>query len=133
MAFTQTTDHPNKLIITAFSAFVDGNEVQKALQSIFTTPPDQSSFNHLWDCRYIGELDVSWDDMKRFRATATHYSNSEVFPRGKLVVIVNRELIYASARAILQYSCRGCKKNKVSWNPVEALNWLGLKEEAVSL
>ncbi len=133
MASTQISDTSNKLIITAFSAFVDGNEIQKALQGLFTTPKDQSSYNHIWDCRYISELDVSWNDMQSFRETANHYSNPEQFPRGKLVVIVNRELIYASARAILQYSCRGCKKNRVSWNPAEALNWLGLEEQAVNL
>lgn len=133
MAFSQTTDHSNKLIITTFSSFVDGTEIKGALQGLFTVIPAYASYNHIWDCRYIGELDISWNDMLSFRETANHYSNPDQFSRGKLAVIVNRELIYASARAILQYSCRGCKKNMVSWNTGDALNWLGLEEETVSL
>ncbi|MEZ4703188.1 MAG: hypothetical protein R2834_22865 [Rhodothermales bacterium] len=119
-----------ELYLISLTGFVSGKELLPTLEALWLQDDFRPSYNQIWDCRGIDELDMDLPDLTALVKLLRTFVPPEACEPGKIAVVTARFVDYTFARALfgLTKSCR--HPRKVFHSTVEAEVWLSIAKES---
>lgn len=133
MGFLQIISSKHKTCVTQLYGRISGDHILEAYHKWVAHDQFDHSYNQLWDTRRIEELDMDWPSMLTFRQIAKSICNTPENASCKTAVVVNRQLVYISAKSILTVMKNSRCEKQIFWSYTDALEWLEIKPQELVL